>query len=75
MEKKNKTGYVTIKESREIIKHNVKQMKYYEALKRTPKTESEYTSVMKNSENVTIILNPLIGSPVQFPTVPSDPSM
>ena len=50
-EKKN-SGYITLKESREIIKHNVKQMKYYEALKRKQKEESEYTSVMKNPDNI-----------------------
>ena len=50
-EKKN-SGYITLKESREIIKYNVKQMKYYEALKRKQKEESEYTSVMKNPDNI-----------------------
>ncbi len=49
---KKSSGYVTIKESREIIKYNVKQMKYYEDLKRKPKQESEYTSVMKNKDNI-----------------------
>ena len=50
-EKKN-SGYITLKESREIIKYNVKQMKYYESLKRKQKEESEYTSVMKNPDNI-----------------------
>ncbi len=49
---KKSSGYVTIKESREIIKYNVKQMKYYEDLKRKPKQESEYTSVMKDKDNI-----------------------
>ena len=51
MEKK-KSGYISIKESREIQKYNVKQMKYYEALKRRKLDESEYTSVMQDENNV-----------------------
>ena len=51
MEKK-KSGYISIKESREIQKYNVKQMKYYEALKRRKLAESEYTSVLKDENNV-----------------------
>ena len=38
LEDKNKQtkkgNYLTIKESRQIIKHNIKQMKYYEDLKK-----------------------------------------
>ena len=34
MEKKKKGNYLTLKESRAIIKHNIKQMKYYESLKK-----------------------------------------
>ena len=49
---KNNSGYVTIKESRKIIKYNVQQMKYYEGLKRKKKEESEYTFVMKNPDNI-----------------------
>ncbi len=52
MADKKNSSYVTIKESRAIIKHNIKQMKYYEGLKRKQKAESEYTSVMKNPENI-----------------------
>lgn len=51
MEKK-KGGYISIKESREIQKYNVKQMKYYESLKRRKLTESEYTSVMQDENNI-----------------------
>lgn len=51
MKKKN-SGYITIKESRAIQKHNVKQMKYYESLKRRKLQESEYTSVMQDENNV-----------------------
>ena len=51
MEKKNK-NYLTIKESRQIIKHNIKQMKYYEGLKKKKLNLSEYTSVMKDNNNI-----------------------
>ncbi len=50
--KKNTSGYLTLKESREIIKNNVKQMKYYESLKRRQLDESEYTTVMNDENNV-----------------------
>ena len=49
---KKDNGYISIKESREIIKHNIKQMKYYESLKRLKKEESEYTASMKSAENI-----------------------
>ncbi len=53
MFKKEKNGdYLTIKESREIIKYNVKQMKYYEAQKRVKRSESEYTAPMQDENNV-----------------------
>lgn len=47
MEKKTKktSNYISIKESRAIIKYNIKQMKYYENLKRQKRDESEYTLV------------------------------
>lgn len=51
MEKKNK-NYLTIKESRQIIKHNIKQMKYYEGLKKKKLNLNEYTSVMKDNNNI-----------------------
>ena len=38
---KKDNGYISIKESREIIKHNIKQMKYYESLKRLKKQEKK----------------------------------
>lgn len=56
MEKK-KGGYISIKESREIQKYNVQQMKYYESLKRRKLSESEYTSVMQDENNVIEIDN------------------
>ncbi len=51
MKKKN-SGYISIKESRAIQKYNVKQMKYYEGLKRRKLTEEEYTSTMRDENNV-----------------------
>lgn len=53
---KNK-GYLTIKESRKIIKDNIKKMKYYEALKKRKADSSEYTTVMKDPNNVVEIDN------------------
>ena len=50
-EKKDK-GYISISESRKIIKYNIKQMKYYEKLKRRKPTPSEYITTMKDSNNV-----------------------
>ena len=38
----NKGNYLTIKESRKIIKYNIQQMKYYEGLKKKKKDPSEY---------------------------------
>ena len=55
--KKNKSGYISIKESRAIQKYNVKQMKYYEGLKRRKLEEGEYTSVMNDENNVIEIDN------------------
>ena len=57
MEKKKKGNYLTIAESRKIIQYNVKQMKYYEALKKKKMDPSEYTSVMKDENNIIEIDN------------------
>ena len=57
MEKKKKGNYLTLKESRKIIQYNVKQMKYYEALKKKKMNPSEYTSVMKDENNIIEIDN------------------
>lgn len=56
MKKKN-TNYISIKDSRRIIKENIKQMKYYEALKRRKKEPAEYTSVMRDKNNIIEIDN------------------
>ena len=57
-EKKN-SNYLTIKESRKIIKYNIQQMKYYEALKKKKKKKdpSEYQSIMKDENNIIEIDN------------------
>lgn len=56
-ETKKSSNYITIKESRKIIKYNIKQMKYYESLKKQNKTVDEYTSVMKDENNLIEIDN------------------
>ena len=57
MENKKKGNYLSIKESRAIIKYNIKQMKYYEALKKKKLSPEEYTSVMKDENNIVEIDN------------------
>ena len=56
MAKKN-GNYLTIKESRKIISYNIKQMKYYESLKKKKMDVSEYTSVMNDENNIIEIDN------------------
>ncbi len=51
MEKK-KGNYLTLKESRQIIKHNIQKMKYYEKLKKKNVDPSVYTTTMKDSNNI-----------------------
>ena len=41
--KVKKTNYISLKESRQIIKYNIQQMKHYEALKRRNVEPIEYT--------------------------------
>ena len=50
--KEKNNDYLTIKVSREIIKYNIRQMKYYEAQKRIKRSESEYTAPMHDENNV-----------------------
>ena len=52
MENKKKGNYLTLKESRKIIKENIKKMKYYESLKKKNVDPKEYTSVMKDPNNI-----------------------
>ena len=49
---KKKTNYISIKESRAILKYNIKQMKYYEAQKLKKREASEYIVPMKNPNNL-----------------------
>lgn len=56
MSKKN-SNYLTIKESRKIISYNIKQMKYYESLKKKKMDVSEYTSIMNDENNIIEIDN------------------
>ncbi len=56
MAKKN-SNYLTIKESRKIISYNIKQMKYYENLKKKKMDVSEYTSIMNDENNIIEIDN------------------
>lgn len=53
----NKGNYLTIKESRKIIQYNIKQMKYYEGLKKKKKDPSEYIVEMKDPNNIIEIDN------------------
>ena len=56
MQKKNK-GYLTLKESRQIVRENVRKMKYYEKEKKKNVNPSYYQTVMKDSNNVIEIDN------------------
>ncbi len=57
MAKTKNSNYLTIKESRAIIKHNIKQMKYYEAQKKKKLEPSEFQSVMIDENNIIEIDN------------------
>ena len=50
-------NYISIKESRAIIKYNIKQMKYYESLKKRKANKEEYIVPMKDSNNLIEIDN------------------
>ncbi len=52
MAKEKNSNYLTSKESKAISKYNVKQMRYYENEKKRKKDPSEYTTVMKNPNNI-----------------------
>ncbi|MGN1067129.1 MAG: ABC transporter ATP-binding protein, partial [Candidatus Fimimonas sp.] len=49
---KKDSNYISIKDSRKILKHNIKQMKYYENLKRRKRDVSEYTTTMRDKNNI-----------------------
>ena len=52
MREKKASNYISIRESRKIIKYNIKQMRYYEALKRRKRAPEEYTTVMHDENNI-----------------------
>ena len=52
MKEKKPSNYISIKESRKIIKHNIKQMKYYESLKNRKLKLEDYTSPLRNKDNL-----------------------
>lgn len=53
MSKKNKNpNLLTLKESREIIKSNLREMKRLEKIKREKRTVDQYTTVMRSNDNV-----------------------
>ena len=54
---KKNSNYISYKESRNIIKYNIKQMKYYESLKRRNLEPSEYIVPMKDETNLIEIDN------------------
>lgn len=52
-DKENKpSNYISIKESRAIIKYNIKQMKFYEAKKKRKLSLEEFTTTMKDENNI-----------------------
>ncbi len=51
MSEKN-SNYISIKESRKILKYNNRQMRYYEKLKKQKRQPSEFTTTMKNPDNI-----------------------
>ena len=56
MAKKN-SHYISIKESRALLKYNIKQMKYYEGLKKRKLEPHEYQSTMIDENNIIEIDN------------------
>lgn len=54
---KKNNNYIDIRESRKIIKYNLAQMRYYEKLKRRKVSIDEYTTTMKDPNNIIEIDN------------------
>lgn len=54
---KKTSNYLSIKESRRILKYNNARMRYYEAQKRKKRLPAEYTTKMKNADNIIEIDN------------------
>lgn len=55
--KKKASNYLSIRDSRKIIKYNIKKMRYYEAQKRKKRDKSEYTTTMRDENNLIEIEN------------------
>ncbi|MGN1043073.1 MAG: ABC transporter ATP-binding protein [Christensenellales bacterium] len=55
--KKKTTNYISISESRKILKYNNRQMRKYEKLKKAKRTSEEYTTVMRDENNIIEIDN------------------
>ncbi len=51
-EGKKNSNYMTLKESRNILKHNIQQMRYYENLKKKNTDPSNYITTMKDKNNI-----------------------
>ena len=51
-EEKKKTGYITAKESRRIVKENSKQIRYFEKRKKRKIVEEEFITEMKDPNNI-----------------------
>ncbi len=51
-EEKKKTGYISAKESRRIVKENAKAIKYFEKQKKRKVVEEEFTTQMKDKNNI-----------------------
>lgn len=51
-EGKKNSNYLTLKESRNILKHNIQQMRYYENLKKKNTDPSNYITTMKDKNNI-----------------------
>lgn len=51
-EGKKNSNYMTLKESRNILKHNIQQMRYYENLKKKNTDPSNYITTMKDKKNI-----------------------
>ncbi len=52
MKKEKNNNYISIKESRRILKYNNRQMRFYEKEKKRKRSPEEYTSVMRDPENI-----------------------
>ena len=55
--KKKSSNYLSIRDSRKIIRYNIKQMRFYEAQKRKKRDKSEFTTVMRDENNLIEIEN------------------